>query len=96
MNSQYTMQVLVFGIVGPSGIGKSSVAKAVAAAIGARYVELERVEHFTTVGSPSYATRDAVSETPKNIKWDVPWLCLLFSVHGCSLRQCELMRTPLI
>eukprot|EP00041_Stephanoeca_diplocostata_P035467 m.1253412 g.1253412 ORF g.1253412 m.1253412 type:complete len:185 (+) comp24704_c1_seq22:245-799(+) len=64
------MGILVIGVVGPSGIGKSSIARGVAANIGARYTELERVEYFTTKSSPSYASRDAVSETPSNIDWD--------------------------
>eukprot|EP00041_Stephanoeca_diplocostata_P035465 m.1253231 g.1253231 ORF g.1253231 m.1253231 type:complete len:1429 (+) comp24704_c1_seq14:245-4531(+) len=67
------MGILVIGVVGPSGIGKSSIARGVAANIGARYTELERVEYFTTKSSPSYASRDAVSETPSNIDWDVLW-----------------------
>ena len=58
----------VVGVVGPSGVGKSSLAEALAESLGAVYVK-EDPRFFLKSCPKSYEYRDPVSEEPGHVDW---------------------------
>ena len=59
----------VVGVVGPSGVGKSTLAAALAGRLGAAHVK-EDPAFFLKSCPKSYEYRDPVSECPEHIDWE--------------------------
>jgi uridine kinase len=68
-NTMADTHCLVIGITGPSGSGKSSLAKRLAQSLRAALFP-EDPKFFLASASASYEHRDPVSETPSHVDWD--------------------------